>query len=127
MTSTMQNAEEVPACFPYSETFRELAAFQKSGTLCDVTIKVGEQKIRCHRNLLAAASPHFRAMFCGNMKESKQKEVAIEIGGVPPESQAETLQNVVDCIYRSVDFQITNENVSNLLSAADFLQVSGIF
>lgn len=40
-----------------------LNELRKSRTLCDVIICCGSREIPCHRNVLAAVSPYFRAMF----------------------------------------------------------------
>ncbi len=103
--------------------FRTFGAFQKSGTFCDVTVIVGERSFFCHRIILAADSPYFLAMFDGKMKESQQDKVTVRIEGVSSEAQGDTFQKVVDCIYSSEEFQVTSENVCNLLSAANFFQV----
>lgn len=39
---------------------------RKSNTLCDVIICVEGEKFPCHRNILAACSPYFLAMFTGD-------------------------------------------------------------
>ena len=45
--------------------------------LIDVYICVGQSEIPCHRNVLSAASPYFRAMFTSDMSESKQLKVTL--------------------------------------------------
>lgn len=39
---------------------------RKTNTLCDVIICVDDQKFPCHRNIMAACSPYFLAMFTGD-------------------------------------------------------------
>ena len=39
---------------------------RKTNTLCDVVICVEDQKFPCHRNIMAACSPYFLAMFTGD-------------------------------------------------------------
>ncbi len=107
------------------EKFWSLADFQKSGTFCDVTIRVGlaEERFRCHRNVLAAASPYFFAMFGGQMKESQADEVPVRIDGVSPEVEADIFCYIIDYMYSREDFQLTSTNVCNLVLAANFFRV----
>lgn len=96
-----------------------LNELRKSRTLCDVIICCGSREIPCHRNVLAAVSPYFRAMFTsilvllflkflfqhisetsmycilGDMIESVQRRVSIQ--SVEPE----VMQQLVDYVYTS--------------------------
>ena len=55
----------------------ELKAMLDDRLLIDVHICVGQAEIPCHRNVLSAASPYFRAMFTSDMSESKQLKVKL--------------------------------------------------
>ncbi|KAK7882070.1 hypothetical protein WMY93_028244 [Mugilogobius chulae] len=46
--------------------------------LCDVTLLVEGKKFMCHRVLLAAVSPYFRAMFTSPLVESRLTEIRLE-------------------------------------------------
>ena len=53
---------------------------QKAGVLQDVVLEVEGRRFPCHRLVLSAASPYFRAMFTSDMAESRQKTVALQVG-----------------------------------------------
>ncbi len=117
-------------CCGRVEMIRNLANFQKSGTFCDVTIRVGlpEERFHCHRNVLAAASPYFFGMFGGQMKESQADEVALRMDGVSPDAEADIFRKIVDYIYSRDGLQITSANACSLISAANYFQVrSSVF
>jgi hypothetical protein len=52
---------------------------RKSNTLCDVIICVEGEKFACHRNILAACSPYFLAMFTGDELAYKGCDTCIVI------------------------------------------------
>jgi len=54
-----------------------LRSFLDSGTLADLTLRVGSDKILVHSQILAARSPVFQAMLLSQMRESSEKEVVI--------------------------------------------------
>lgn len=92
---------------------------RKSNTLCDVIICVEDQMFYCHRNILAACSPYFLAMFTGDMRECHEKKVKID--GVSPS----IMKQLVDFAY-TADISITQENAQQLLSAANLVQIHTI-
>ena len=47
----------------------------KTSEFCDVMLDVSGQKYPAHRNILAAASPYFHAMFTGGLSESSETEI----------------------------------------------------
>ena len=48
----------------------KLAQFRENGEFIDVRLKVDESIFPAHRNVLAANSDYFHAMFTNGMKES---------------------------------------------------------
>ncbi len=91
----------------------------KSEKFCDVALKVGDRRFRCHRAVLAAASPVFEWLF----ERERKSEVPVEIIGVKSDEQYATLQNILQFVYNSTDFQLTTGNAFHLLRGADFFQV----
>ncbi len=100
---------------------RSLDGLRRLRTAChftDVTLVAGEEEVAAHKNVLAAASPYFYAMFTG-FEESRRDRV--ELGGVDPGA----LLALVDYIYTS-EVDVTEENVQTLLTAANLLQLDDV-
>lgn len=55
-----------------------MASLRLARSLCDVTLKADNQQFEAHRVVLAASSAYFRAMFAGEMEESRQRVVTIK-------------------------------------------------
>ena len=96
-----------------------LAGQQKNGTLCDVELQAEQQTIPAHKNVLAASSPYFEAMFTGRFEETNAR--IVEVKGVTFVG----LKNIVDCIYKS-KIKIEEQNIHDILPAAHLLQMTGI-
>uniref|UniRef100_A0A8C8DPP0 Kelch-like protein 20 n=1 Tax=Oryzias sinensis TaxID=183150 RepID=A0A8C8DPP0_9TELE len=84
------------------------------GKLCDVVLVVGAKKIYAHRVILSACSPYFRAMFTGELAESRQTEVVIR------DIDERAMELLIDFAYTS------QGNVQTLLPAACLLQLAEI-
>ncbi|XP_066282637.1 kelch-like protein 24 [Branchiostoma lanceolatum] len=84
--------------------------------LVDVTLCVSGKEIPCHRNVLAACSEYFLAMFCSGHLESRQQKVDIQ------EVSPDTLQLLVDYAYTS-KVTITDGNAVELLEGANFFRI----
>ena len=54
-----------------------MASLKLANSLCDVTVQAESHQFEAHRVVLAASSAYFRAMFTGNMEESRQRVVVI--------------------------------------------------
>jgi hypothetical protein len=85
--------------------------------LCDVTLETEDGlSINVHRNVLAAASPYFRAMFTGQLLESSKSVIKLK------DLEGESLQDIVEFMYTS-SITINDDNVESLLNAASVFQV----
>ena len=56
----------------------KLGQFRENGEFIDVRLKVDESIFPAHRNVLAANSDYFHAMFTNGMKESNQEVELID-------------------------------------------------
>ncbi|XP_029204307.2 kelch-like protein 12 [Acropora millepora] len=101
--------------------FSKCAQFRQQGEFIDVHLKVGEDEFAAHRIVLAANSDYFHAMFSNGMKESNQE--VIELGDEDISSGA--FKIVLDSMY-SGEINVNDENVSEVLLAADHLQVTSV-
>ena len=97
------------------------AQFREQGEFVDVHLKVGEELFSAHRIVLAASSDYFHAMFAHGMKESNQEVIELKDESI----SAAALKIVLDSIYGG-DLQVNDENVFEVLVAADHLQVTSV-
>ncbi|XP_002731630.1 kelch-like protein 24 [Saccoglossus kowalevskii] len=100
--------------FP-SELVTLLNNMRLTNDLTDMILVVGDREFPCHRAVLAASSPYFRAMFSSDLRERHEERV--------------TLYNVqADCMELLLDFSytgkivFTSRNAQDVLETADFLQ-----
>ena len=97
------------------------AQFREQGEFIDVRLKVGEDEFAAHRIVLAANSDHFHAMFARGMKESNQEVIELKDENI----SAAAFKIVMDSMY-SGEISVNNENVFEVLIAADHLQVTSV-
>ena len=97
------------------------AQYREQGEFIDVGLKVGEEIFSAHRIVLAASSDYFHAMFAHGMKESNQEVIELKDENI----SAAALKIVLDSIY-SGDLQVNDENIFEVLVAADHLQVTSV-
>ncbi|XP_078603565.1 kelch repeat and BTB domain-containing protein 6-like [Branchiostoma floridae x Branchiostoma japonicum] len=89
---------------------------QKAGVLQDVVLEVEGRRFPCHRLVLSAASPYFRAMFTSDMAESRQKTVVLQ--GL----DAGMFGEILSYVY-SGTLHVSLDKVQPLYQAADLLQL----
>ncbi|XP_035659862.1 kelch repeat and BTB domain-containing protein 2-like [Branchiostoma floridae] len=89
---------------------------QKDGVLQDVVLETKGRRFPCHRLVLSAASPYFRAMFTSDMAESWQKTVVLQ--GM----DACMFGEILSYIY-SGTIHVSMDKVQPLYQAADLLQL----
>lgn len=49
----------------------------QESSFCDITLLIGIKRFHAHKNVLAASSPYFRAMFSSGMKEQGRNEIEL--------------------------------------------------
>ncbi|XP_066559811.1 kelch-like protein 3 [Amia ocellicauda] len=84
--------------------------------LCDVTLVVEGRRFMCHRALLAAVSPYFRAMFTSPLVESRLTEIRLE------EVTPQVMETVIRFVY-SGEAGLSLDTAEDLFVAANRLQV----
>ncbi|XP_019626403.1 PREDICTED: kelch-like protein 18 [Branchiostoma belcheri] len=89
---------------------------QKEGELQDIVLEVEGRRFPCHRLVLSAASPYFRAMFTNDMAESRQKTVVLQ------GFDADVFEEILSYIY-SGTLHVSLDRVQPLYQAADLLQL----
>ena len=95
--------------------------FREQGEFIDVRLKVGEDEFPAHRIVLAANSDYFHAMFSHGMKESNQEVIELKDENI----SVAAMKIVMDSMY-SGEISVNDENVLEVLIAADHLQVASV-
>ena len=93
-----------------------LNELRSSGQFCDVTICVDGEEFPSHKIVLASFSPYFKAMFSGELSESRQDKVSIN--GMEPTM----IKLLINYAY-TAKVVISKSNVQSLLAAANLLEV----
>ncbi|OQV14571.1 Kelch-like protein 20 [Hypsibius exemplaris] len=119
------NPDEVSFSYTNSQhpkaLLQGLQFLRQSDTFCDVILKGQEpsESFPCHRLVLSACSPFFRAMFTSNLAESRKDTVPL------PNIAPATLKDLLDYMYTS-EMCIEQKNVQSLLAAATFLDITPV-
>ena len=92
---------------------------RKEGYFNDVTIEVGEKSISANRMVLSCCCPYFEKMFKSNFKESQSAKVEMH------KIDGRAVSSIIEFIYIGV-ITIDNDNVIELLAAADYLQLDEV-
>ncbi|CAH8566356.1 unnamed protein product [Schistosoma turkestanicum] len=100
-------------------TFAKLNELRCHGLFCDVILQAGSVKVPAHRNVLAASSQYFHAMFTGSMAEARSR--CVEFRGI----EGSALIQLVNFIYTN-EINVNEENVQTLLPAANLLQLTAV-
>ena len=95
--------------------------FRDEGEFIDVRLKVCEDIFPAHRIVLAANSDYFHAMFTDGMKESNQEVIELKDESI----SSDAFKIVMDSVYTG-DLRVNEENVFEVLAAADHLQVTAV-
>ena len=96
--------------------------FRKRKEFIDVRLKVGKDVFPAHRNVLAAESDYFYAMFTGGMKESNQEVIELKDENI----SGDALRITLDSVYRGELSMTATKDVFEILTTASHLQITSI-
>lgn len=88
--------------------------------MIDVVIVAEGEKFPCHRLVLAAFSPYFKAMFTCGLLECTQREVVLY------DITAESVSVILHYMYHAA-LEISDANVQTVAMAAYFMQMEEVF
>ncbi|XP_002027809.2 BTB/POZ domain-containing protein 9 [Drosophila persimilis] len=84
----------------------------------DVIFLVEDQRLPGHRNILAARSEYFRALLYGDMAESKEREIRLEV-------TSESFKIILEYLY-SGNLPISTLNVDQIVDVLDLSHLYGL-
>lgn len=99
--------------------YKRMDDFRRQEILCDTILQVDGQEFPAHKNVLAACSEYFLGLFTSDMKEKHQLEVKLE------GFRAFVMNDLLHYIYTG-EVEITDENVKELVFAADYLLITSL-
>jgi kelch-like protein 2/3 len=102
-----------------NQAFGVFEELRRQKQLCDVVIHIGSSEFSAHRVILAAASPYFRSMFTGELSESRQEDITLR------EVDEKAMELLINFVYIGT-IEVSEENVQNLLPAANLLQLTEV-
>lgn len=103
-----------------SEAFDVFSFLKESNKLCDVDLLVEREVFRCHKIVLAAASPYFKAMFTSGLMETNMDRINLQ--GVDPHS----VSVLINFAY-SGEILVKEMTVCQILPVATMFQVSKFY
>lgn len=101
------------------EAMKAMDMMRSHRMLTDVVLEVGTELFHAHRVVLAAASPYFKAMFTGGLRECEMNRVRLQ--GV----SATAMSRLIQFMYTG-RIRVTENTVCQLLPAATMFQVPNV-
>nr|XP_036220899.1 kelch-like ECH-associated protein 1B isoform X4 [Bactrocera oleae]XP_036220900.1 kelch-like ECH-associated protein 1B isoform X4 [Bactrocera oleae]XP_036220901.1 kelch-like ECH-associated protein 1B isoform X4 [Bactrocera oleae] len=101
------------------EVLKMMFMMRSHNMLTDVVLEVKQELFPAHKVVLSAASPYFKAMFTGGLKESEMSRVQLQ--GVCPTAMG----RIIYFMYTG-HIRVTEVTVCQLLPAATMFQVPNV-
>ncbi|XP_048866237.1 kelch-like protein 40a isoform X1 [Brienomyrus brachyistius] len=114
------NPMEEPRMYQQTLLQDGLCDLLENDRFVDCVLKIKDREFPCHRLVLAACSPYFKAMFLSDLEESKKREIVLE------DVEPSIMGMVLKYIYTS-DINLTEENVQDIFSVANMFQIPSLF
>lgn len=86
----------------------------------DCILKIKDKEFPCHRLVLAASSPFFKAMFLSDLEESKKREIVLK------DVEPAVMGMILRYLYTS-DINLTEQNIQDIFMVANMYQIPSIF
>lgn len=86
----------------------------------DCILKIQDKEFPCHRLVLAASSPFFKAMFLSDLEEGKKREIVLR------DVEPGVMGMILRYLYTS-DINLTEQNVQDIFMVANMYQIPSIF
>ncbi|XP_031571065.1 kelch-like protein diablo [Actinia tenebrosa] len=96
------------------QAMKSINDFRKEGFLCDVTLNVRGVPFNAHRNVLAASSPYFKALFTSEMRENQDNTIQIN------DLNTQIMEDILTYLYSGTVI-LTESNAIELTVAADYM------
>ncbi|XP_063229967.1 kelch-like ECH-associated protein 1B [Bacillus rossius redtenbacheri] len=101
------------------ETLKMMGMMRSHKMLTDVVLEVETELFHAHKVVLAAASPYFKAMFTGGLRECEMQRIKLQ--GVCPSTMSRLI-----CFMYTGQVRVTEVTVCQLLPAATMFQVKNV-
>jgi hypothetical protein len=105
------------------EWMNKLLDLRKNGIFVDSTIITSDsKKFQIDRNVFAASSLYFKALFSNSLySENQSREVFL------PDISSEIMQIIIDFVYIGQLIGLNDSNIERFIHAVNRLQITGAF
>ncbi|XP_060940783.1 kelch-like protein 40a [Limanda limanda] len=120
MAATTIDPVEQPRMYQQTLLQDGLCDLLENDKFVDCVLKIQEREFPCHRLVLAASSPFFKAMFLSELEESKKREIVLK------DVEPVVMGMILRYLYTS-DISLTEQNVQDIFMVANMYQIPSIF
>ncbi|XP_077357735.1 kelch-like protein 40a [Festucalex cinctus] len=120
MAALIIDPTEQPRMYQQSLLQDGLCDLLENDKFVDCVLKVKDKEFPCHRLVLAASSPFFKAMFLSDLEEGKTRDIILK------DVEPGTMGMILRYIYTS-DIDLTEQNVQDIFMVANMYQIPSIF
>ncbi|XP_019960143.2 kelch-like protein 40a [Paralichthys olivaceus] len=120
MAATTIDPVEQPRMYQQTLLQDGLCDLLENDKFVDCILKIQDKEFPCHRLVLAASSPFFKAMFLSDLEESKKREIVLK------DVEPGVMGMILRYLYTS-DISLTEQNVQDIFMVANMYQIPSIF
>ncbi|XP_029687450.1 kelch-like protein 40a isoform X2 [Takifugu rubripes] len=120
MAALTVDPEQQPRMYQQTLLQDGLCDLLETDKFVDCILKIKDQEFPCHRLVLAASSPFFKAMFLSDLEESKKREIVLR------DVEPGVMGMILRYLYTS-DIDLTEQNVQDIFIVANMYQIPSIF
>ncbi|KAM3604638.1 uncharacterized protein V6R79_014186 [Siganus canaliculatus] len=120
MAALTIDPEEQPRMYQQALLQDGLCDLLENDRFVDCVLKIKDKEFPCHRLVLAASSPFFKAMFLSDLEESKKREIVLK------DVEPSVMGMILRYLYTS-DINLTEQNVQDIFMIANMYQIPSIF